>query len=76
MQDAAFDLVLSIFARRNLAETMRVLRPGKLARPDMLHPLEHVGDHQNPLAHTPALTACQAPQLRDLESVRRAAAIK
>src|SRR5437763_12632677 len=29
----------------------------------MLHPLEHVGDHQNPLAHTPALTACQTPQL-------------
>src|SRR5438270_3222500 len=29
----------------------------------MLHPLEHVGDHQNPLAHTPALTSCQAPQL-------------
>src|SRR5271163_4505269 len=30
----------------------------------MLHPLEHVGDHQNPLAHTPALAPCQAPQLR------------
>src|SRR3954454_2327485 len=30
----------------------------------MLHPLEHVGDHQNPLAHTPVLTSCQAPQLR------------
>src|SRR5271168_4834450 len=30
----------------------------------MLHPLEHVGDHQNPLAHTPALASCQAPQLR------------
>ena len=30
----------------------------------MLHPLEQVGDHQNPLAHTPALTAGQAPQLR------------
>jgi SAM-dependent methyltransferase len=28
VQDAAFDLVLSIFAPRNLAETMRVLRPG------------------------------------------------
>src|SRR5258708_16314394 len=30
----------------------------------MLHPLQHVGDHQNPLADTPALVSCQAPQLR------------
>src|SRR5438876_9802467 len=30
----------------------------------MLHPLEQVRDHQNPLAHTPALASCQAPQLR------------
>src|ERR1700740_802432 len=29
----------------------------------MLHPLEHVGDHQNPLADPPALASCQAPQL-------------
>src|SRR5467141_2452261 len=29
----------------------------------MLHPLEHVCDHQNPLADTPALASCQAPQL-------------
>src|SRR5205823_2180350 len=29
----------------------------------MLHPLEHVGEHKNPLAHTPAFTSCQAPQL-------------
>src|SRR6478672_4095399 len=29
----------------------------------MLHPLEHVRDHQNPLADTPALVPCQAPQL-------------
>ena len=28
VQDAAFDLVLSIFAPRNFAETMRALRPG------------------------------------------------
>src|SRR5256885_6737776 len=25
----------------------------------MLHPFEHVGDHQNPLAHTPAFPSCQ-----------------
>src|SRR5258706_14470119 len=30
----------------------------------MLQPLEQVRDHQNPLAHTPALASCQAPQLR------------
>src|SRR6266404_7213361 len=30
----------------------------------MLDPLEHVCDHQNPLADTPALVSCQAPQLR------------
>src|ERR1700680_799784 len=30
----------------------------------MLHPLEQVRDHQNPLAHTPALASRQAPQLR------------
>src|SRR5258707_15897020 len=30
----------------------------------MLHPLEQVRDHQNPLADTPALVPCQAPQLR------------
>src|SRR5258707_15587808 len=30
----------------------------------MLHPLEQVRDHQNPLADTPALAPCQAPQLR------------
>src|SRR6187549_1659457 len=29
----------------------------------MLHPLEHVRDHQNPLANTPTLASCQAPQL-------------
>src|SRR5882762_1802510 len=29
----------------------------------MLHPLEHVRDHQSPLADTPALASCQAPQL-------------
>jgi hypothetical protein len=29
----------------------------------MLHPLEQVRDHQNPLADTPALASCQAPQL-------------
>src|SRR5436190_16244304 len=29
----------------------------------MLHPFERVGDHQNPLAHTPAFPSCQAPQL-------------
>src|SRR6516164_1978192 len=29
----------------------------------MLHSLEHVGDHQNPLADTPTLVSCQAPQL-------------
>src|SRR6516225_2257352 len=29
----------------------------------MLHPLEHIGDHQNPLADTPTLVSCQAPQL-------------
>src|ERR1700751_4427893 len=29
----------------------------------MLHPLEHVRDHQNPLADPPALASCQAPQL-------------
>src|ERR1700756_5290075 len=29
----------------------------------MLHPLEHVCDHQNPLADTPALASCQPPQL-------------
>src|SRR6059036_2098778 len=29
----------------------------------MLHPLEQVRDHQNPLADTPALAACQAAQL-------------
>src|ERR1700730_16662988 len=29
----------------------------------MLHPLEHVRDHQTPLADTPALAPCQAPQL-------------
>jgi hypothetical protein len=30
----------------------------------MLHPLEQVRDHQNPLAHPPALASRQAPQLR------------
>src|ERR1700719_4835144 len=30
----------------------------------MLHPLEQVRDHQNPLEDTPALVPCQAPQLR------------
>src|SRR5712691_9001801 len=29
----------------------------------MLHPLEHVRDHQNPLADTTALASCQTPQL-------------
>jgi hypothetical protein len=27
----------------------------------VFHPFEHVRDHQNPLAHTPALPSCQAP---------------
>src|ERR1700720_1414511 len=42
-------------------------RPAQPSRPRrflMLHPLEHVRDHQNPLAHTSPLAACQAPQLR------------
>src|SRR3989442_11129314 len=30
----------------------------------MLHPLEHVCDQQNPLADTPTLASCHAPQLR------------
>src|ERR1700682_6060527 len=29
----------------------------------MLYPLGHVRHHQNPLADTPALASCQAPQL-------------
>src|SRR6516225_10751914 len=29
----------------------------------MLHPLEHVRDHQNPLTDAPALASRQAPQL-------------
>src|SRR5262249_24338242 len=29
----------------------------------MLHSLEHIRDHQNSLADTPALASCQAPQL-------------
>src|ERR1700757_1638288 len=41
----------------------RSAQPSQPRRFLMLHPLEHVGDHQNPLAHTPALTSCQAPQL-------------
>src|SRR6516165_10589877 len=28
----------------------------------MLHPLEHIGDHQNPLTDTTALASRQAPQ--------------
>src|SRR5580704_3721381 len=42
----------------------RPAQPGQLRRFLMLHPLEHVRDHQNPLADTPALVPCQAPQLR------------
>src|SRR6266481_2350218 len=38
-------------------------QPSQPRRFLMLHPLEHVGDHQNPLADTPALASCQAPQL-------------
>src|SRR5580704_4500871 len=42
----------------------RPAQPGQPRRFLMLHPLEHVRDHQNPLADTPALVPCQAPQLR------------
>ena len=36
---------------------------GPLLRDRQWDCLEHVRDHQNPLAHTPALALCQAPQL-------------
>src|ERR1700731_2716761 len=42
-------------------------RPAQPSQPRcflVLHPLEHVRDHQNPLADTTALAPCQAPQLR------------
>src|SRR5271155_2959756 len=42
-------------------------RPAQPSQPRpflVLHPLEHVRDQQNPLAHTPALPSRQAPQLR------------
>src|SRR2546423_11768282 len=42
----------------------RPAQPSQPRRFLVLHPFEHVRDHQNPLAHTPALAACQAPQLR------------
>jgi len=41
-------------------------RPAQPSQPRcflMLHPLQHVRDHHNPLADTPALASCQAPQL-------------
>src|SRR4029077_9885559 len=41
----------------------RPAQPSQPRRFLMLHPLEHVRDHQNPLADTPALVSCQAPQL-------------
>src|SRR5437660_1063796 len=37
----------------------------------MLHPLEQVRDHQNPLADPPALAARQAPQLGRPGSLRK-----
>src|SRR2546421_1885522 len=42
----------------------RPAQPSQPRRFLVVHPLEHVGDHQNPLAHTPAFPSCQAPQLR------------
>src|ERR1700731_275258 len=42
----------------------------------MLHPLEHIRDHQNPLADTPALAPCPAPQLRPPQGCRCASALK
>src|SRR4051794_18480733 len=42
----------------------RPAQPSQPRRFLVLHPLEHVRDHQNPLAHTPAFPSCQAPQLR------------
>src|SRR5690349_6898559 len=42
----------------------RPAQPSQPRRFLVLHPLEHVGDHQNPLPHTPAFPSCQAPQLR------------
>src|SRR3984893_7016817 len=41
----------------------RPAQPSQPRRFLMLHPLEQVRDHQNPLADTPALVPCQAPQL-------------
>src|SRR5580693_800431 len=41
----------------------RPAQPRQPRRFLMLHPLEHVRDHQSPLADTPALASCQAPQL-------------
>jgi hypothetical protein len=46
-------------------------QPSQPRRFLMLHPLEHVRDHQHPLAHTPALAPCQAPQLRRPGSLRK-----
>src|SRR6185312_15767052 len=42
----------------------RPAQPRQPCRLLMLHSLEHVRDHQNPLADTPALAPCQPPQLR------------
>src|SRR5271155_4807619 len=42
----------------------RPAQPSQPRRFLVLHPLEHVRDQQNPLAHTPALPSRQAPQLR------------
>jgi hypothetical protein len=39
----------------------RAAQPSQPRRLLMLHSLEHVGDHQHPLAHTPTLATCQAP---------------
>src|SRR3984893_13146173 len=41
----------------------RPAQPGQPRRFLVLHPLEQVRDHQNPLADTPALASCQTPQL-------------
>src|SRR6266853_3902184 len=42
----------------------RPAHPSQPSRFLMLHPLQHVRDHQNSLADTPALAPCQARQLR------------
>src|SRR5580704_7824594 len=41
----------------------RPAQPRQPRRFLVLHPLEQVRDHQNPLADTPALASCQTPQL-------------